>query len=267
MNSYLAGVFEADGHIDFIKNKNPRFCIRTHEKNKYWLLKVKKTFGNYGFIRVKKRERALVLTISNKAGLKLVISLLNGHLKTPKIIVFNKLISWMNEAQSENSQYVQQIKYYDIDYNLENSWLSGFIDGDGGFYVRYTKGKKSINRKERIGCRMTLYQRVSLKCGTSYDKIMCCIKEKLNCKLYKIEKNSRFYYIISCSSMLEVTNLVEYLDSYELKSSKYLDYVDFKEVHLMLKSKIAYENVTLVKLYKLRMNNSRNYEDIVWNHL
>jgi len=99
---------------------------------------------------------------------------------------------------------------------------------------------------------MTLYQRVSLKCGTSYDKIMCCIKEKLNCKLYKIEKNSRFYYIISCSSMLEVTNLVEYLD-----------YVDFKEVHLMLKNKIAYENVTLVKLHKLRMNNSRNYEDIV----
>ena len=34
MNSYLAGVFEADGHIDFIKNKNPRFCITTHEKNK-----------------------------------------------------------------------------------------------------------------------------------------------------------------------------------------------------------------------------------------
>ena len=32
MNSYLAGVFEADGHIDFIKNKNPRFCITTHEK-------------------------------------------------------------------------------------------------------------------------------------------------------------------------------------------------------------------------------------------
>jgi len=63
--------------------------------------------------------------------------------------------------------------------------------------------------------------------------------------------------------MLEVTNLVEYLDSYELKSSKYLDYVDFKEVHLMLKSKIAYENVTLVKLHKLRMNNSRKYEDIV----
>jgi len=45
-----------------------------------------------GFIRYKLQDNACVLTISSVIGLKKVISLINGKLKTPKIDQVYKLI-------------------------------------------------------------------------------------------------------------------------------------------------------------------------------
>jgi hypothetical protein len=55
-------------------------------------MKIKSQLNNYGFIRFKKKEDALVLTISNIEGLLLIINKLNGNLKTPKIDKFYGLI-------------------------------------------------------------------------------------------------------------------------------------------------------------------------------
>jgi len=45
-----------------------------------------------GFIRYKLQDNACVLTISSVAGLKKVVSLINGQLRTPKIDQVYKLI-------------------------------------------------------------------------------------------------------------------------------------------------------------------------------
>jgi len=258
--SYLAGLWEGDGHISFTKDKNPRFCITTHQKNEPWLLLVKKELGDYGFIRRKTKEHALVLTVSNKDGLVSILTLLNGHLKTPKIYSFNLLIDWMN-ANSDHS-----FEKFDIDYDLNNHWLAGFIDADGCFYIRYSEPKASSGKPPRVATRFTLDQKMFLQNGESYEKIINSIVSFLDCKLYLVtKKNGHSYYNISSNSIHSVGILILYFEKYSLKSSKYLDYLNFKEVSYLLKNKNCKDNLQTIKYLKRQMNNSRKI--CVWEHL
>ena len=60
---------------------------------------------------------------------------MNGYLRTPKINKFNDLILWLNDRYNYN------IPIYSPDTSdlKDNGWLSGFIDADGGFKIRYTE--------------------------------------------------------------------------------------------------------------------------------
>jgi hypothetical protein len=72
-------LFEANGHIwipssNSTKKHNPRFCITFHLKDKPLADKLLDSLG-YGFIRIKLKENACVLTISPLKGLINVIHL------------------------------------------------------------------------------------------------------------------------------------------------------------------------------------------------
>ena len=69
---------------------------------------------------------------------------MNGYLRTPKINKFNDLILWLNDRYNYN------IPIYSPDTSdlKDNGWLSGFIDADGGFKIRYTE--KLINEKKNF---------------------------------------------------------------------------------------------------------------------
>ena len=79
-----------------------------------------------GFIRYKPKDNACVLVVSPVVGLKKIVSLINGELRTPKIHQLHKLIDWLNKNHSANLSKLPT-KESDL-YN--NSWLSGFIDSD-----------------------------------------------------------------------------------------------------------------------------------------
>ena len=76
-NSYLAGLFEGDGHIWFPninwkKKHNPRFCITFALKNEPLAKKILEII-EYGHIRYKPKENACVLIVSPVKGLKKII--------------------------------------------------------------------------------------------------------------------------------------------------------------------------------------------------
>jgi len=103
-NSYLAGLFEGDGHIwmpkhNMKKKHNPRFCITFNIKNEPLAKKLLEIIG-YGFIRYKPKDNACVLIISPVKGLKFIIECINGELRTPKIIQLYNLIDWINKNHS-----------------------------------------------------------------------------------------------------------------------------------------------------------------------
>ena len=87
LESYLAGLFEGDGHIwiqkpSDKKKQNPRFCITFGMKNEPLAKKLLELIGS-GFIRYKLQDNACVLVVSLVVGLKRIVHLLNGELRTP----------------------------------------------------------------------------------------------------------------------------------------------------------------------------------------
>ena len=100
LSSYLAGLFEGDGHIwipnsnmkkQNNKKHNPRFCISFAIKNEPLAKKILAKI-EYGHIRYKPKENACVLIVSPVEGLKKIIKLINGELRTPKIHQLHNLI-------------------------------------------------------------------------------------------------------------------------------------------------------------------------------
>ncbi len=100
---------------------------------------------------------------------------------------------------------------------------------------------------------------------------MQSIANFLHTEVKYIERNrtKRFSkeYKITTSSLKSNLTLINYLDNYPLFSSKYLDYLDWKEVALLFNPRFKHteDNIKLIVKNKKNMNNNRSYFN--WNHL
>ena len=269
LKTYLAGLFEGDGHIwiqnpDMKKKHNPRFCITFSLKNEPLAKKLLDIIGS-GFIRYKPKDNACVLVVSPVTGLKKIVYLINGELRTPKIHSLYKLIDWLNKNHNTN---IEKLPLKE-DYLTNDSWLSGFIDSDGSFSVQHTKIENNA-KKRKISCRLRIEQRMlDPVTGDSYLKVLTNLAEFFNCNLLtrKQKSTGNEYYIITASSKLSLDILVKYLDKYPLYSSKYLDYKDWKEIVLLIFENKHYTEEGLIKTDFVRnsMNRKRTYYN--WDHL
>jgi LAGLIDADG endonuclease len=145
---------------------------------------------------------------------------------------------------------------------LKDSWLAGFIDADGGFYIRI-----SLNQ---IICKFALEQRMIYpKTNENYkiilNKICLALNVNLNIRKRKDKKNS--YYIIRVENQYSIQLLINYLDNYSLLSSKHLDYLCWKIAfnEIINKNHLTEEGRKIVYEQKSQMNNSRTYFN--WDHL
>jgi len=278
-NSYLAGLFEGDGHIwlpnlNMKKKHNPRFCITFGLKNEPLANKILEII-EHGHIRYKPKENACVLIVSPVKGLKKIITLINGELRTPKIHQLHKLIDWINVNHSSN------IKNKPINKGsiCNNSWLAGFVDADGSFNIRHTKIENNAllplraceqRKKRQISCRLRIEQRmVDPITNESYFDILTKIAYFFNCNLLlrKQVATGNIYYTLTASSSKSIKIIIDYFERYPLYSSKYLDYKDWYEAARLILDKKQYANESIVKIdfLKSNMNNSRVYFN--WNHL
>ena len=97
LGPYLAGLLEGDGHISLSKTINskgkisyPYIAITFVNKDLPLILKLHEKFG--GRLRFKNKENAIVWIINKHEPLVKLINLMNGYLRTPKIIKFNNII-------------------------------------------------------------------------------------------------------------------------------------------------------------------------------
>jgi hypothetical protein len=65
--------------------------------------------------------------------IRLIVSLINGHMRTPKIEALHRLMKWLNNRPDQ----IENCPLLPLDNSpiLANTWLSGFIEADGSFYV------------------------------------------------------------------------------------------------------------------------------------
>lgn len=136
------------------------------------MLALKNLLG--GTIRHKKENSAYVLVITSISGLTMIINMINGYLRTPKIDQFNKLVTWINDNSNNNFT----INEPDTSSILKNAWLSGFIDADGSFSINIRNKTMDGKGKDRIEARVRIEQRQEdPKTGKSYESILKLIAE------------------------------------------------------------------------------------------
>jgi LAGLIDADG endonuclease/Cytochrome C and Quinol oxidase polypeptide I len=269
LSSYLAGLFEGDGHIwiskDNVKKKyNPRFCITFSLKNKP-LAKKLLDIIEFGYIRYKPKDNACVLIVSPVKGLKIIVDLINGELRTPKINQLFNLIDWLNNNHSSN------IKKLPVNNKplRDNSWLSGFIDADGSFSVQHTKVENNA-KKRKVSCRLRIEQRMlDPVTKINYFSVLNQIAKFLGCKLLtrKQLSTNNEYYTLAASSRKSLLVIVNYLELYPLFSSKYLDYKDWSKAMKLILTDKHYTEKGLIEIDLIRNNMNKNRTYFNWDHL
>lgn len=266
--AYLAGLFEGNGHIwiqklNQKKQQNPKFSIAFNMRNEELVKKLLKLLGS-GFIRYKRQNNACVLVVSSIIGLKKVVSLLNGKLRTPKIHLLHYLIDWLNKNERAN---IMKLPLKDKPLS-EDSWLSGFIDSKGSFSVQYTEVENVA--KKKISCRLRIEQRkLDPITNNSYLKVLTDISNFFYCTLLTREQKStgNKYFTLTASNKISLKIILNYLEQYPLFSSKILDYKEWKEIVFLTFENKHYtdKGIKNIELLINNMNRKRSY--FFWNHL
>jgi hypothetical protein len=193
----------------------------------------------------------------------LLISLINGKMKTPKIHSLYNLIDWYNTKDLSLN-----IKKKDLNIlPLETTpWLSGFIEADGHFSIRASSA--SGNNPSRIECKFELWQRQIDHKGYDNIKFLEEIAMYLHTSVKKIRMDRlNPEYRVRTVNLKGNINLENYLTHFPLYGSKYLDYVDWlKILNLFKLGKFNHKsNMENVLKIKLGMNDKRTI--YIWDHL
>ena len=99
-------------------------------------------------------------------------------------------------------------------------WLSGFIDAEGNFQVFFDRQ----------------YLRVLFRINLHIDdiEVLYAISKYLGVGTVRTQSTSAVYSIGKVQDLLTV--LIPLLDMYSLRTTKYLDYIDFKKILHLLSS-------------------------------
>lgn len=287
LDYYVAGLWEADGHVilpdydEHLKLKNtPAFCITFHMVNLPLVQKLISIYG--GWIRYKYEDNAIVWTITARSCLYDVVKCVNGKIRSPKIHKLNVLMIYLNALNEQAAHLKLSLFKADNSNLMTNAWLSGFIDGDGGFKIRYTeKGLGSNTKtKERIALSFKIEQRLAYKIDLNFNKIhhlensssvnldknnvnynlkdgfleinnqyfLKDISDFLQVNLVQSKHKDKFYWLIDVSSLVKLHKLINYLDIYPLLTVKHMDYQAWRQAFVIMvldNPNIHLKNVTL----------------------
>lgn len=276
---YIAGLIEGDGTIHTPKAERsskgslnyPSIQIVFHLKDLPLALLIQKELG-HGSISRKKGLNAYIYTVNNFDGLMLLISIINGNMKTNKIYALHRLIDWYNQYKGTSIEK----KALNTESIMSNAWLSGFIESDGHFSLRSTESGKypKIECKFEL-CFLCSTEPLYIESAKSFMKTIAYSLEipDYSFKQIKISGTNCVKFSIKTQNIRSNEILVSYLKSFPLYSSKYLIFQDFLlalEIYKQFKinKKLGYDldNLDLdkIKVIKKRM---QNYTELKWDHL
>lgn len=268
---YLAGLIEGDGSIYVPKTEKskhnklnyPSIQIVFHLKDLPLALLIQKNLGHGSISRIK-GVKAYIYTINNLEGLMLIINLINGKLRTPKIFAFYNLIDWFNLKNKKNNFIIKkEINKSNLN---SNAWLSGFIDSDGHFSVRVTLGSKSKSGYNKLECKLEISQRQNDHNNRSNLNFLNELALFFLTTVKSIKVNSKHpQYRVRTTSLKGNMVVENYLNNYPLFGTKYLDSKDWLKVLSYFKKGQHMKNIEQIHKIKLNMNDNRNIFN--WDHL
>jgi len=281
-SSYQDNLIEGDGHIYVpsgavaqISKNVPHIEIAFDIKDKPLFEKIQERLKG-GYIVIRKNKRSGRSTIKKKLVLLKLITLINNHMRTPKIESLHRLIDWFN--LSKGTKLVKcDIDKSDI---LNNSWFSGFLETDGNFYLNFKINKdlshngfkiKDIVYYMRLSQRQNYTRKVNSIVHLSYLEIMNKIAKALNTSVINIYRDRIKYeehsYLIRTDKIKSKNKIFSYLNKFPLFGYKYFAHKNLESIHILVKNKeykLKYGKLKFIKLYeRIKDDPNRDY----WNHL
>lgn len=273
---YLAGLIEGDGTFairDPESNKlskyNPHIIVvfKIEDRELADFLCGETTCGR---VNVYKDRNYVLWQITKNIDVYTIVSLINGHIRTPKHETLQRYADWYNTYMEDIQRVQLCIKPIDQTPLHKNNWLAGFVDADGHFAISLTMRK---NGKRRVILRFSLdvnYHRAIKNSTTkvnSYSGIILQISELFKGSVYIRSRNvkdktytSFIVIAFNAQSKLEV---ISYFDQYPLWSSKHLDYLKWKD--LVLRQNQGSDIDDLARNTRDDFNQSRS--TFTWHHL
>lgn len=254
LSSYLAGLIESDGSIivpkENIKSYKPSFEIVFHMDDLGLAETLQSIIGGSIQIRGKNHCRLIIKKISEVLNL---IHLINGKMRTPKIEALHRMINWCN-INNYGIKPGFEIKLLSLDLNpiQNNSWLSGFIDGDGSFYLNWLYDKKDLPTSLQYYMRISQRQNY-LHINEFYN---------INISYFYIMNKIALFLSVPLRSRTRVREQCRLEKSYEVRSAKYIS--NYTLLSYLIKYPLfsyKYREVP-IQLELLKLSINKNYKSI-----
>lgn len=207
---FLTGLIEGDG----LFGKKQLYIIFA-ENDVALAYYIKKRIG-YGNVYKIKNKKAVRYICKNAKGLSYILSLING-----------KFVSRL--------KYEQLLKHnYDVDFNytilpplnclsLDNHWLAGFTQADGCFHINVIKSK---THKTGFSVRLefSLKQNDVVPLKLLYDTV----------KMGNLFQYNTGIWCYKSTGFKTAQILINYFDLYKVFAGKYVNYLKFRKVYIMI---------------------------------
>jgi len=249
---FLAGLIEGDGCLEL-----NNIYINFSEKDVSLAYLIKKRIG-YG--KVLKKKDGVRYICSNKTGVSTILNLINGKLVSfssstsgARLLKYTEMIK--DNILCLNKTFVKfeglvppSINVSRGTLSLDNYWLAGFTQANGSFQIKILDSQTDTNET-------SILLEFSLK---QTDSIV--VAEPL--PLLKL-----FYEIIKCGNLSEYDNgvwcyksndyntaftLIKYFDKYNLFASKYVNYLKFRKVYIMITEGKHLDSKGIAKIKSIR---------------
>lgn len=233
---YLGGLIEADGYFGRDKVE-----IVLHGKDKSAAYELRSYLG-YGNVYDVKNKRAVKFVVSNRAGIRHLLSLVNGKLvgsaKVDQLIKHN--------YESKFSISIEPPRH---SVGLESHWLSGFLDGDGtlGIFIAPSKTHK---HKESA--------RLEIKFTQKDPTLLHKIANLFN--VNRIYKSKKAIHYLNVTGLQRLNRFLIYLDRYQLRTQKYVQYIIFRRAYRYMIAKKHLAPGGLIKLRRFKMSLQNVYK-------
>ena len=229
---WFIGFSEGDGSFN-ISNKRCYFCI--NQKDIKILYKIK---ANLGFGQVFKYIQNNTIyaryIVQDKKNCERLAHIFNGNLVLNKTNARFQI--WIQEL---NIKFLTTKSFV----NLDNAWLSGFIDAEGCFYARVRKhSRMKLNYK--VERKFIINQKNEFHLFEHLKELFFS-----NAKIQKKQIKDSIYYKIELNSMLSNDLLLDYLNKFPCKGNKNINIIIYSRVHGYIKRG---EHLTIIGLKKIR---------------
>lgn len=223
---YLAGLIDGNSYIN-IKGLTITFSL--HDLFLAYYLKDRIGFGS---VRKIKNNNTCILNINKIDGLLLIIKLINNKLRTK-----NKLNQIIN-----NILMIKILENNDINFkidtskNLDNHWLSGFLDINANFEIQIIDNVTKMNPEYKL----------SFIIDQNDNNLLILIKDYFGGNISYNKSQDIYYY--NSTNFSSAKNIINYLDKYHLQSRKYISYLKWRKVYILLQDKQVLTNKQVLRI-------------------